>query len=55
VFRLKSFSANIDNQLSGKVAGYVSLIGAVPIISKYGQARWLWTFLGIFKGTVPWC
>ena len=36
---IKKFSANINAQLSGKVVGYVSLIGAVPVISKFGAAR----------------
>lgn len=36
---LSKFSANIDSALQGKVVGYVSLVGSLAIISKYGQAR----------------
>lgn len=36
---LKKFSEYIDNELQGKVVGYVSMIGFAPIISTYGQAR----------------
>ena len=36
---LSSFSAGIDSQLNGKVVGYISLVGALPVIVKYGNAR----------------
>src|SRR5712671_71084 len=36
---LQKFSAGIDAQLNGKVAGYVSMIGPLPIVSTYGVAR----------------
>lgn len=36
---LKQFSANIDTALKGKVVGYISAVGSLPIISIDGQAR----------------
>src|SRR5215470_11590293 len=36
---LKKFSAELDAQLNGKVAGYVSMIGPLPVVATYGVAR----------------
>ena len=36
---LKKFSTELDAQLSGKVAGYVSMIGPLPVVTTYGVAR----------------
>lgn len=36
---VNAFSANIDDQLRGKVVGYVSIVGALPVTARYGQAR----------------
>jgi CubicO group peptidase (beta-lactamase class C family) len=36
---LSKFSAGIDSQLDGKVVGYVSLVGALPVMVKYGKAH----------------
>jgi CubicO group peptidase (beta-lactamase class C family) len=36
---LSKFSADIDTALQGSVVGYVSLVGALPVMVKYGKAR----------------